>query len=375
MLQLLRESPPGFGGIERVAHELALNFSSRRLPSSVYYIIPEHTHVDPLPVDYARQWLPCLFLFRLAIPLPSRRLLSILSSSEPLHVHLPCPTLLFISLLSRIFRPYRTITIHWHSFLVVRPTVLGLLVYLYQQASLLSLRVFSLTVTTSPNLCRILVDYGLHPSSVRILPCSLSSTHEAKVLPLALHNLARPSTGTFRIITIGRIASYKRIDWVIDAISCVLRTPQPPSITLDIIGTGPNLPRLRSLASKLPSGIVRFHNRVIEDTKLHLLAQSDLLILPSDQCNEAFGIVQLEAMSCAVPSISFRNSRSGAFWVSQIPDLPWVGTRSSLPTLLTRLSTEPDLLYRARLASYQRYHQLFSNSLWKTNVAEVFPYG
>jgi glycosyltransferase involved in cell wall biosynthesis len=117
---------------------------------------------------------------------------------------------------------------------------------------------------------------------------------------------------------------------------------------------------------------VAFHGRVDEVAKQVLLAQADLLVLAANRCNEAFGIVQLEAMACAVPAVAFDRYRSGMFWVSRISDLSWDGRRKSLPGLISQLSADPDLLLSVRCASRLRYRERFSRSVWFQRFHKAF---
>ena len=97
-VQLLREWPPGYGGVERVAHELALVWGG-----CVYSFDAQpqrRFESDPLPVSYDRVRLPRLTLGRLLVPLPSRRMCRLLVSSQPLHGHLPSPGVLALLLLA-----------------------------------------------------------------------------------------------------------------------------------------------------------------------------------------------------------------------------------------------------------------------------------
>ena len=67
--QLLREWPPGYGGVERVAHELASVWGG-----AVYSFDVQRQGADghdPLPVAYPRRRLPSTKIFgRLHLPLP-----------------------------------------------------------------------------------------------------------------------------------------------------------------------------------------------------------------------------------------------------------------------------------------------------------------
>ena len=66
-VQILREWPPGFGGVERVAHELA------QVWGGTVFILDAQPQLrlvpDPLPVSYPRQRLPRFQLGRLVVAL------------------------------------------------------------------------------------------------------------------------------------------------------------------------------------------------------------------------------------------------------------------------------------------------------------------
>ena len=75
--QLLREWPPGYGGVERVAHELGSVWGG---PAFSFDVQGQACLLnDPLPVVYSRVRLRSTNLFgRLFLPLPSRSLILLL---------------------------------------------------------------------------------------------------------------------------------------------------------------------------------------------------------------------------------------------------------------------------------------------------------
>ena len=358
MLQLLRECTPGYGGVERVAHVLAdhcggVVLSLRRHASN------EH---DAFVPTYSRYWLPSLSTGRLLWPLPSRRLLALLCSHQRLVVHLPCPTILVLAVLARVFQPQRQILVYWHAFLQSRSGGLGIFEALYQRLALWLLRWFPV-VTTSPVLQSSLLQAGLSAAQVYSLPCALPESAERAFTTLWYQRRrylanAKPSGS---VIAIGRHDSYKRFDWLLAALA------EAPAVRhLHLVGDGPDRPRLEALARQLPphSAVVHFHGRVTEERKQELLRLADVLVLPADRCNEAFGIVQLEAMACGIPALAFQLPRSGMHWVSAIPTLAWQGEPSELPALLQRLMREPELYREACLQARQRYEQEFGREVW-----------
>jgi len=163
------------------------------------------------------------------------------------------------------------------------------------------------------------------------------------------------------VLFIGRLDSYKRVDWLLEALA---QLPQP--WRLDVVGDGPKRASLEAQAKVLvtSTAAVRFHGRLDEAAKQQCLAQADLLVLPSDRSNEAFGIVQLEAMAAGIPSLAFHRQRSGMGWVAQLKEFPWSQQPADLADVLCKLQADPD--QRAALGgqSRERYRRFFQRSVW-----------
>ena len=356
-VQLLREWPPGYGGVERVAHELALVWGE-----AVYSFDAQpqrRREPDPLPVTYARIRLPRLTVGRLLIPVPSRRWWTLLWSSQPLHGHLPSPGVLVLLLLARLLRPRRRVTAHWHCFLERSPGFSGRLFALYQWLAQATVPWLSAVITTSPLLAAELERCGCRPERIHVLPCCLSAEQETAALALPERQPA--GTAAMAVLFIGRLDSYKRVDWLLAAFA---QLPQP--WRLDVVGDGPKRAALEAQAQALSgsSDAVCFHGRLDEAAKLRCLAQADLLVLPSDRCNEAFGIVQLEAMAAGMPSLAFQRQRSGMGWVGQLAQFPWSQQPADLAEVLRQLQADPQKRAALGRDSRQRYRRLFQRSVW-----------
>ncbi len=361
--QLLREWPPGYGGVERVAHELGNYWGGAIFSLDVQG--QACLLQDSLPVNYPRRTLRTIRVFgRLHLPVLSRSLIHLLTSPEPLHGHLPSPGVLLLLVLSRLLRPRRIVTAHWHCFLEAMPGSGGCFFGLYQWLALRLLPFLSAVVTTSPAMSTELRHCGCSPSSLVVLPCCLSSTQEQALmsLPLPLENEGEP----LRVLFIGRLDSYKRLDWLIESLAA-MRSPW----RLSVVGDGPNRSRFEDLAQQLfhsqlqaDPEMVQFHGRLSELQKQEQIAASNVLVLPSDRSNEAFGIVQLEAMAAGRIALAFDQPRSGMGWVGQLSGFQWSQSPEGLAEVLQRLADQPGLRQRLSVQSRERYRTLFARGVW-----------
>ena len=362
-LQLLREWPPGYGGVERVAHELATVWGGPVFSLDVQN--SSFLDSDPLPVNYQRKRILSIRLFgRFFLPLPCRPLLDLLFSSRPLHGHLPSPGVLIILLVAFLIRPQRRITVHWHCFLDTSSGLDSLLLFVYQRFALFLLPFFSSVFTTSPLLADELLRFGCLPHRLIVLPCSLSANQERAYLSLSLPNAA--TSTSLRLLFIGRLDSYKRLDILLHSLS-TLRS----SWSLSVVGDGPKRLFFEQLTYDLfglpehsDNYPVKYYGRLAEHDKLLCLRDSDLLVLPSDCCNEGFGIVQLEAMASGRPALAFNLPRTGMGWVCQLPGLSWNQAPHGLSAVLQQLSDDPHLLHTLSQQSRARYLELFSRTVW-----------
>ena len=150
----------------------------------------------------------------------------------------------------------------------------------------------------------------LQPRSQKcvVIPFGIDRTRfvKAQLLPSsAPQNSRRPI-----LLTVGRLVGYKGHRWLIEAMKNV-------NATLWIIGTGPLENELRTQSAALGmSSRVHFLGNVSDEELPAYYQACDVFVLPSITPNEAFGLVQLEAMACGKPVISC-DLKSGVPWVNQ----------------------------------------------------------
>ena len=197
-----------------------------------------------------------------------------------------------------------------------------------------------------------------------MLPCCLSPSQEQSAMAVPL--LEMEDGEPIRVLFIGRLDSYKRLDWLLESLA-VIRSPW----RLSVVGDGPHRSRFEDFAQKLLHSqphevpeLVQFHGRLSELEKQEQIAASHVLVLPSDRSNEAFGIVQLEAMAAGRIALAFDQPRSGMGWVGQPSGFQWSQSRDGLAAVLQRLADEPALRQRLSEQSRARYRSLFARGVW-----------
>jgi glycosyltransferase involved in cell wall biosynthesis len=112
-----------------------------------------------------------------------------------------------------------------------------------------------------------------------------------------------PSTGEPMVLCVGNLLPIKGHEVLVRAIAAL--APDFPTLTLEIIGHGPELPRVQALSQQLQiSDRVRFLGRQSRQQVAAAMRRCTLFALPSRY--EGLGCVYLEAMSAGKPVIGCR---------------------------------------------------------------------
>jgi glycosyltransferase involved in cell wall biosynthesis len=145
------------------------------------------------------------------------------------------------------------------------------------------------------------------PSRAHIALCQELEGFEGKVevIPFGIDETrwngvaAAPVSGPIRALFIGRLVKYKGVDILLRALERV------PDLRLDIVGGGPEAPRLRTLAQALAvTDRVRWYGEYPDEDLTRRMAEAHFLVLPSVSVAEMFGLVAVEAMAAGRPIIT-----------------------------------------------------------------------
>lgn len=365
LIQFTRQKPPGFGGVERIANDIS-NFALTK-SIKVLNIYFSNTNKCYQKTKYINQKLNFkLFdlvnsFFKTQNKLNIKKIIYIF--------HLPSLTNFIFYLFLSLFDRKSRLIVYWHCFITHRNPFLKICFGIYQYIALKTFSVLNTElITTSPILKEALKLSGLKTDKIHILPCCISEEEE-NFLFKNKNFLKKSNFKNLNLIFIGRLCEYKKVDWILETMS------DRKYINLDIVGSGRNLKKYKSISKDL--GIedrIKFHGRLNDIEKLSILDESDILILPSITPNEAFGIVQLEAMASGKIPIATDIEKSGVAWVGNIRDFLNfdIINKENLGKVIDRLWLEKDTFEKCKLYSKDRYLKIFSRDCWKKNIENYF---
>jgi glycosyltransferase involved in cell wall biosynthesis len=181
--------------------------------------------------------------------------------------------------------------------------------------------------------------------------------------------LPRPERDRFRVISIGRLVSWKGYHLGIRAFAKL--ADRFPNAEYWIVNDGPEMERLKNLSSDLGVGEkVRFLGKLPALVDVYAaLGHSDVLLHPA--LHEAFGNVCLEAMAASRPVVCLQGGGPGF----QVTDLTGIAvpatsekeTVDALAHALSQLAKYPELRLTMGREARKRAREIF---VWST-VADI----
>jgi glycosyltransferase involved in cell wall biosynthesis len=180
--------------------------------------------------------------------------------------------------------------------------------------------------------------------------------------------IRQEAAGQPLVLFVGRIVKYKGVDVLLEAMRGV-------SATAVIVGNGPERAALEGVAQRLGvAGRVKFLGEVASDELAALYRACDLFVLPSVTRQEAFGVVQIEAMACGKPIIS-TDLGTGTGWVNQHDETGFVVAprdAEALRTAIVRILSDATLQKTMGAASRQRARTIFGVDRMVASVLALF---
>jgi len=229
-----------------------------------------------------------------------------------------------------------------------------------------------------------LAELGCEENRIRVIPPGV----EPSILPRKEPASFSPA-GTLKVCMLARMIELKGIDLAIESVGLAA---EEASVTLDVVGDGPERERLTTMAAEVNSrhaaDVIRVHgdgsSMASHAYAMKVLRRSDCLVNFSrpmpDGSEETMSVALIEAQMSGVPVIAtwcggaadiVHHDRTG--WLAKLPDDNRAadyerGTPEGLADALVRLSFNRDDRIRMGAAAAERARRLFSTPV----VAESF---
>jgi len=318
ILHIGKYYPPFSGGIENFMGELLPQLSSDE--DSICALVHDHSSGKLAKKETINQ------VQVIRVPTYGRLLYAPVSPAFPvylqrtikqfkpdiIHIHMP-NTSAFWLLASPLARKIPWV-IHWHSDVIgAAPNKLVALAYhLYQPFEYLLLKKSQKIIATSPHYQQSSSVLKPWRDKTQVIPLALAE-QQITITDKSKHDAEQLwQQNSHRFLSIGRLTYYKGHRYLIEAMKNL------PEGRLIIVGQGEEQQSLQTLIDELNLNKQVLLSGKLTHSKLHaLLASCDIFCLPSIERTEAFGLVLLEAMYYAKPTLVSDIPGSGMTWVCQ----------------------------------------------------------
>lgn len=296
---------PVQGGVEKVMYDLMTGLSEAGIDCDMLCAGLEGDNRE-VALNAQARLLICKSWFKLAATMISPamigRLRNICGQYDIIHVHHPDP----MACLALFCSGYKgKVVLHWHSDILKQKFLLKL----YRPLQNWLIRRADLIVGTtpvyleeSPFLMNVQQKTACVPIGIDAIQPDLA----------AIEAIRNQYPGKKIIFSLGRLIGYKGYTYLVDAARFL-----DDRYLILIGGTGPLQETLqRQIESSGLTEKVKMLGYISDKDLPAYYGACDLFCLSSIQKTEAFGIVQIEAMSCGKPVVATRIPHSGVAWVN-----------------------------------------------------------
>ena len=213
----------------------------------------------------------------------------------------------------------------------------------------------------------IFKDFNLVATSPQLLKKIRCSGRLTEIIPLGVDASLNEKPSDRRaessyVLYFGRLAEYKGIEYLLGAAQSL------PHISFVIAGDGPLAPKVNDFIKSRNIENIKFFNELIsESDKIELIQNCLFLVFPSTSENEAFGIVQLEAMR-ASKAIVNTDLGNGVNFVAP-HNICAITCRpkdvEALSAAINTLWSDKELLMRLSVNSRERFLNMFTNDRFR----------
>lgn len=304
---------PWIGGIEAVVQELAEGLVQLPDVHCEVLVCQERGRAESSDLNGVHVTRVASSGMMLSMPLApgfSTELQAMASNFDIVHVHTPFPLLMFPDWNELKAKGIRLV-VHHHSD-IVRPLQRAILSP-FKGLERRFLNAADKIIVTSEGLLKHSLTLTDYQSKCRVIPLSIDLSKVRNISAAerrSIRNRLNLGEADHVVLFVGRLAYYKGVQYLIDAVRDL-------DIKVLIAGDGPLRSELvQQIEKENLTDKINVLGKVTDDELASLYSSSDLFVLPSVAPSEAFGLVQLEAMSYGLPVIN-TELRSGVPSVSR----------------------------------------------------------
>lgn len=355
---------PGKGGMERMILDLVNGFSAKGIRCDLLCASAEKgPGTEYLNENAKIICTPTLFTMAATKITPSMiwTLRRICNEYDILHVHHPDP---MATLALRMSGYKGKVIVHWHSDILKQKNLLKLYRplqdWMLNRADLI-IGTTPVYIKESPHLVNVSDKMACLPIGVRRVNPDES----------AVQQIRNRFSGKKIVFSVGRLVGYKGHKYLIDAAKYL-----PDDYVILLGGSGPLFTalKLQIIESHLEDKVILL-GRITDDELPNYYGACDLFCLSSIWKTEAFGMVQIEAMSCGKPVVATQIPASGVSWVNiheysglNVPVEDPEALASAIRDIMSSESVYNSYSQNAR----KRYEELFTTASMLANCDEIY---
>lgn len=303
ILQTIKYFEPSKGGMESVAKNLVLGVKIISPKNKITVLCNNHkdskNNVIEKLLDLTIVRYKSFFYKSQPISFLFKGLKKYILGSDIIHHHYPFPTMELALLKNVNVLKRKNFIITWHA--NIQNSRWSWIERFYNPVIDKLLDSAKKIVVTSPQLFEYSSILQKYKDKIEVIPLSFES-HNEDVYPKKLSE-------TPQILFVGKLRIYKGLKFLIEAVKDL-------NVVVNIVGNGELQYELNEIIHKYKLQHKVFLHTNVNDNDLKIFYQkSDLFVLPSINEAEAFGVVQLEALSYGLPVINTK-LKSGVPFVS-----------------------------------------------------------
>ncbi len=356
---------PIVGGVEKVMYDIVTEMSHRSDIDCDMLCASVNRHSSVVPVGTSSKII-CTPTWKkmfatMISPAMITRLREMKDDYDIVHIHHPDP----MAALALWMSGYKgKVILHWHSDILKQKFALKLFAPLQRWL----INRADVVVGTSPNYLRESPFLQSGALKKVCIPIGISAlVPDGK----KVEKIRQEYPGKKIIFALGRLVGYKGFEYLIEAAAAL-----SDEYVILIGGSGPLRRKLDDLIeNRRLHAKVKLLGRVPDEELPDYFGACDLYVMSSIWKTEAFGIVQIEAMSCGKPVVATRIKGSGVSWVNEdggsgINVEPQ--NSGAIADAITDILSDENRYRRFSIAAKERYETLFRKEQMIEKCADLY---